>query len=132
LFLGRRVKSDWRMASSLAVLVVALLCAFTNSADAFAGSADANLQVEVTLGFNGRFKQGTWIPVHVEITNDSAAEFQGDLVLESPDGKGIVVRFVDRHLRITVPPTTTVTRTAYIKIGRLPWSVVVAVVDDTS
>jgi hypothetical protein len=129
LFLGRRVKSDWRMASPLAVLVVALLCAFTNSADTFAGSADANLQIEVTLGFNGRFKQGTWIPVHVEITNDSAAEFQGQLVLESPDGKGIVVRFVDRHLQITVPPTTTVTRTAYIKIGRLPWSVVVSIAD---
>jgi hypothetical protein len=117
------------MASPLAVLVVALLCAFTNSADTFAGSADANLQIEVTLGFNGRFKQGTWIPVHVEITNDSAAEFQGQLVLESPDGKGIVVRFVDRHLQITVPPTTTVTRTAYIKIGRLPWSVVVSIAD---
>ena len=129
MFLGRRVKSDWRMASPLAVLVVALLCAFTNSADTFAGSADANLQIEVTLGFNGRFKQGTWIPVHVEITNDSAAEFQGQLVLESPDGKGIVVRFVDRHLQITVPPTTTVTRTAYIKIGRLPWSVVVSIAD---
>ena len=129
MFLGRRVKSDWRMASPLAVLVVALLCAFTNSADTFAGSADANLQIEVTLGFNGRFKQGTWIPIHVEITNDSAAEFQGQLVLESPDGKGIVVRFVDRHLQITVPPTTTVTRTAYIKIGRLPWSVVVSIAD---
>ena len=131
MFLGRRVKSDWRMASPLAVLVVALLCAFTNSADTFASGADANLQIEVTLGFNGRFKQGTWIPVHVEITNDSAAEFRGQLVLESPDGKGIVVRFVDRHLQITVPPTTTVTRTAYIKIGRLPWSVVVSIVADT-
>ena len=117
------------MASPLAVLVVAMLCAFTNSADTFAGGTDANLQIEVTLGFNGRFKQGTWIPVHVEITNDSAAEFQGQLVLESPDGKGIVVRFVDRHLQITVPPTTTVTRTAYIKIGRLPWSVVVSIAD---
>jgi hypothetical protein len=106
-----------------------MLCAFTNSADTFAGGTDANLQIEVTLGFNGRFKQGTWIPIHVEITNDSAAEFQGQLVLESPDGKGIVVRFVDRHLQITVPPTTTVTRTAYIKIGRLPWSVVVSIAD---
>ena len=95
---------------------MALLCVFANSADTFAGVEDANLQVEVTLGFNGRFKQGTWIPVHFEITNDSAVDFQGQLVLESPDGEGIVVRFVDRQLQITVPSATTVTRTAYIKI----------------
>jgi hypothetical protein len=132
LFLGRRVKSDWRIASPLAVLVVALLCVFAIPADTFANGDGSNLQVEITLGFNGRFKQGTWIPVHVEITNDSAAAFQGYLVLESPDGEGIAVRFVDRHLQLTVPPTTTVTRTAYIKIGRLPWSVVVSVVDDTN
>ena len=131
MFLGRRVKSDWRIASPLAVLVIALLCVFANSADTFAGGEDANLQVEVTLGFNGRFKQGTWIPVHFEITNDSAVDFQGQLVLESPDGEGIVVRFVDRQLQITVPPATTVSRTAYVKIGRLPWSVEVSVVDDT-
>ena len=132
LFLGRRVKSDWRIASPLTGLVVVLLCVFINSADSDAADADASLQVEVTLGFNGRFKQGTWTPVHVEITNENTAKFQGRLVLESPDGEGIAVRFVDRHLQLTVPPTTTVTRTAYIKIGRLPWSVVVSVVDDTN
>lgn len=132
LFLGRRVKSVWRIASPLAVLMVALSCVFTNCADSYAAVTDASLQVEVTLGFNGRFKQGTWIPVHVEITNDRAETFQGHLVLESPDGEGIEVRFVDRHLQLTVPPTTTVTRIAYVKIGRLPWSVAVSVVDDTS
>jgi len=131
LFLGRRVKPDWRIASPLAVLVIALLCVFAIPVDTFADGDDANLQVEVTLGFNGSFKQGTWIPVHVAVTNDSAAKFQGHLVLESPDGEGIVVRFVDRQLQIAVPPATTVTRTAYVKIGRLPWSVVVSVVDDT-
>ncbi|MBT4692019.1 MAG: hypothetical protein HOB73_01595 [Planctomycetaceae bacterium] len=108
------------------------MCVFAIPTDTFADGDDANLQVEVTLGFNGRFKQGTWIPVHVAVTNDSTAEFKGQLVLESPDGEGIVVRFVDRHLQITVPPTTTVTRTAYVKIGRLPWNVEVSVVDDTS
>ncbi len=130
MFLGRRVKSDWRITSPLAVLVVALLSLFTNSADTFAGGEDANLQVEVTLGFNGRFKQGTWIPVHVEITNASTVKFHGHLVLESPDGEGIVVRFVDRQLQISVAPASTVTRIAYVKIGRLPWSVVVSVIDD--
>jgi hypothetical protein len=131
LFLGRKVKSDWRIASPLVALVVVLSCVFANSADIVAGSEPANLQVEVTLGFNGRFKQGTWIPVHVEITNDNAAEFQGHLVVESPDGEGIVVRFVDRQLKMNVPPATTVIRTAYVKVGRLPWSVVVSVVDET-
>ncbi|MBT7917793.1 MAG: hypothetical protein HN617_09625, partial [Planctomycetaceae bacterium] len=106
------------------------MCLFTNSADTFAGGEDANLQVEVTLGFNGRFKQGTWIPVHVEITNASTVKFHGHLVLESPDGEGIVVRFVDRQLQISVAPASTVTRIAYVKIGRLPWSVVVSVIDD--
>jgi len=131
LFLGRRVISDRRIASPLAVLVVALLCVFAYATDALADGENAKLEVEVTLGFNGRFKQGTWIPVHIEVTNVSTAEFKGYLVIESPDGEGIVVRFVDRHLQITVPPTTAVTRTAYIKIGRLPWSVEVSVVDDT-
>ena len=131
MFLGRRVISDRRIASPLAVLVVALLCVFAYATDALADGENAKLEVEVTLGFNGRFKQGTWIPVHIEVTNVSTAEFKGYLVIESPDGEGIVVRFVDRHLQITVPPTTAVTRTAYIKIGRLPWSVEVSVVDDT-
>jgi len=131
LFLGRRVISDRRIASPLAVLVVALLCVFAYATDTLADGENAKLEVEVTLGFNGRFKQGTWIPVHIEVTNVSTAEFKGYLVIESPDGEGIVVRFVDRHLQITVPPTTAVTRTAYIKIGRLPWSVEVSVVDDT-
>ena len=131
MFLGRRVISDRRIASPLAVLVVALLCVFAYATDALADGENAKLEVEVTLGFNGRFKQGTWIPVHIEVTNVSTAEFKGYLVIESPDGEGIVVRFVDRHLQITVPPTTVVTRTAYIKIGRLPWSVEVSVVDDT-
>jgi hypothetical protein len=107
------------------------LCVFAYATDALADGENAKLEVEVTLGFNGRFKQGTWIPVHIEVTNVSTAEFKGYLVIESPDGEGIVVRFVDRHLQITVPPTTAVTRTAYIKIGRLPWSVEVSVVDDT-
>lgn len=131
MFLGRRVISDRRIASPLAVLVVALLCVFAYATDTLADGENAKLEVEVTLGFNGRFKQGTWIPVHIEVTNVSTAEFKGYLVIESPDGEGIVVRFVDRHLQITVPPTTAVTRTAYIKIGRLPWSVEVSVVDDT-
>ena len=120
MFLGRRVISDRRIASPLAVLVVALLCVFAYATDALADGENAKLEVEVTLGFNGRFKQGTWIPVHIEVTNVSTAEFKGYLVIESPDGEGIVVRFVDRHLQITVPPTTAVTRTCLLYTSPSP------------
>ena len=44
LFLGRRVKSDWRIASPLTGLVVVLLCVFINPADSYAADADASLQ----------------------------------------------------------------------------------------
>jgi len=62
----------------LAALVLALVSALGSTPASTAGAKPA---FQVNIGFDGRYKNGTWIPVHVTLSN-AGADFTGTLSID--------------------------------------------------
>jgi hypothetical protein len=76
-----------KVASIIAILLIASLLlsaivpAFLSIANAATDSNSSDYTIEADLGFDGRAKVGTSIPVSISITNNSAENFSGEVAV---------------------------------------------------
>tara|TARA_Y100001968_G_scaffold135101_1_gene123265 strand:- start:1008 stop:3197 length:2190 start_codon:yes stop_codon:yes gene_type:complete len=87
----------------------------------------SGLTVEYELGIDGEFKRGVWIPVRAEVMNNRNQEFTGSFVVEADDIDGVQVSYTNEQQQFTLAPGASLSRTQYIKVGRLPWRVVAGI-----
>jgi len=73
---------------ALAVLVVAVVCGLA------AGEALADIIIVGEVGFGSNYRDGCWVPIVLEVSNDSGVSFPGSFVFTGGDTEGNVIRFV--------------------------------------
>jgi hypothetical protein len=85
-----------------------------------AAAQDGRVKItNVTLGFDGVCRVGSWTPVRVTLHSKTDA-FTGHLELVVPDGDGVPSRVTTRGLGpVLVPAGGTRTTTLYVRFGRM-------------
>ncbi|MCH8923857.1 MAG: hypothetical protein IIA67_12010, partial [Planctomycetes bacterium] len=101
----------------------------TSSADVATAQDDGVKITEVTVGFDGICRVGSWTPVHVTLYSKSKA-FIGHVEVVVPDGDGVPSRVSTRGLRTVAVPAGGSTTTLYARFGRMHEEIGVSFIAD--
>lgn len=97
-----------KVSSRLMAMFLCLLIGVTSFSP-----ARAEVKLKASIGFNGRYKEGKWVPVFIEVENQGPA-VDGEFIVTAPAG----ISFKDTPLPYTLPahlgPNSTSQFTMYI------------------
>ena len=80
----------------------------------YADETSSDIRVEVSYGYNNMAKGGRYLPVEVELTNDSQLPFSGNVQVKSMESDGAIYLY---EYEIELEPGSQMTKRYYIPIG---------------